>query len=154
LVIFSPILVCCTKKYLATLAPDRGLKLLLWWAGTPADWWQSIWAATWAPCPRCCWSNYVYLGRILKTKRTTIFFVLAEILTSNYHRFVVDGSGVYLPLWTAETSIISFVAHIPLVRCQVCSVIQTYKSEMQRYKCNTFLKATTLYPGGIRSHDQ
>jgi hypothetical protein len=29
---------------------------------------------------------------------------------------VVDGIGVYLPLWTAETSIISFSAHIPLLR--------------------------------------
>jgi hypothetical protein len=26
---------------------------------------------------------------------------------------VVDGIGVYLPLWTAETSIISFAAHVP-----------------------------------------
>jgi hypothetical protein len=27
---------------------------------------------------------------------------------------VVDGIGVYLPLWTAGTSIISFAAHVPL----------------------------------------
>jgi hypothetical protein len=29
---------------------------------------------------------------------------------------VVDGIGVYLPLWTAETSIISFAAHVPLFK--------------------------------------
>jgi hypothetical protein len=38
--------------------------------------------------------------------------MLAEILKTT---FVVDGIDVYLPLWTAETSIISFAAHVPLV---------------------------------------